>query len=228
MPSIKLLVSLAVIAPVKLLAPRYEQTTGISVDTVFAPTEVLKSNLKDGEYADAVIMTSKAIHDLIDERVVIASSDIALASTSVGIAVRHGAAKPDLSTFASFKKAFDDVPSIAISDAGASGIHFRQIAAKFGMLDALMQKARTIPQGFTAELAADGRAEWAIQQLSELAVVEGVEIVGPLPDEIGSTTVFTGGVLAASKAAEKARAFLEFLRRPEHNQILLKAGLRLP
>lgn len=225
LPPLRIFSTLAVIAVVKELLPEYERRSGLVIEAEFAPTTVIAGRLAAGETCDVVILTSEGIDKLVEEGAIVAGSKRDIASTSVGIAVKAGAPKPDISTTDAFFDALNSVPSIALSQTGASGINFRSVLDRLGLTDAIAPKVRTIPSGFTGELAADGRAEWALQQISELAVVPGIEIVGPLPKDIGSETLFSAAVLVSSRRASEAFVAIAHLAQAEHNYLYRRAGL---
>ena len=113
---------------------------------------------------------------------------------------------------------------VAFSKIGASGIYFAGLLDRLGLAD----KAKTfvVPSGFTAERLVSGEADLAVQQISELLVVPGIEVIGPLPDDIQTAAMFSGGVLSTSADAEAARGFLRFLTGPEAAPVLAASGLQ--
>jgi molybdate transport system substrate-binding protein len=210
---------------VRQLLPDCERLVGCTIEADFAPTTIMAGRFAAGETCDVVILTSEGVDRLLEAGTAMAGSKVDLATTSLGIGVKTAAPKPDISTLDSFLTALRACRSVALSEAGASGIHFRSVMKRLGLTDLVEAKAHVIPSGFTGELAADGRTEWALQQLSELAFVPGVDVVGPLPHEIGSETLFSGAILAKTGNAEAARAVLAHLSRPEHRTLYERAGL---
>lgn len=148
-------------------------STGSAPEPVFEPTALLAQRVRRGEHFDVAILTSDGIDALIRDDLLDARSKVDVAVSKVGIAVRAGAAKPDISTLETVRALLLAVPSLCYSKAGASGIFFAKVIRQLGIADEVERKATIIPSGFTAEQIVNGRCEIAIQQLSELLVVPG-------------------------------------------------------
>ncbi len=114
---------------------------------------------------------------------------------------------------------------MAYSGLGASGIYFAQLIERMGIAAEINARARIIPQGFTAERLVSGEADLAVQQISELKLVAGIEIVGPIPLHLQSPAVFSAGRLATSKNTVQADRLLKFLASPEAVPALRESGL---
>jgi molybdate transport system substrate-binding protein len=166
---------------------------------------------------------------LIADSLIAPSSDVPLAGSSVGIAVRKGAPKPDISTPEAFRRALLAAGAISASDpsgGGASGVHFEKLLHRLGIADVVKPKTKYPPIGrYTAEMLLSGEVDLAVQQLSELNFVKGIDLVGPLPAELGLTTVFVGGIHAKARQPEAARELLMFLRSPVAAQAFRAQGL---
>ncbi len=207
------------------LVTRYEQLTGMAATIDFAPTNALLGRIRSGEFADAAILTAEAIDQLTDCGVLVRESRADLALSAVGIAVKAGAHRPNIESVDALKSALLKAESIVYSRDGASGVFFADLIQRLGIADEVNAKARIIPSGFTAELVARGEAELAIQQISELMVVPGVEVAARLPSEVQSSTMFSAGVLSSSDQPEAATHLLEFLSSRECAPILRASGL---
>ena len=207
------------------LAPRCEQAVGAKLVTAFAPTAALTERIRAGEAADVAILTAAAIDELTRDGILSADGRVDLARSVVGVAVRAGAPKPDIGTPGAFTRALLDARSLAYSRAGASGIFFAALIRRLGIADRVDAKATVIPGGLTGELAARGEAEVAIQQVSELMEVPGVDIVGPLPAELDAVTVFSGALFAASPRKGAGKALLRFLSAPDAAPVYVRKGL---
>lgn len=194
----------------------------------FAPsygaTNVLLPKITAGETADVAILTDAAVEGLIEHGTLAAGSRRDLARSSIGIAVRAGAPKPDIRTVESFKAALLSAKSIAFSRSGASGIHFANLIGQLGIADEVARKAR-IFDGVVGLLAARGEVEIAVQQVSELKLAGGVDIVGEIPAQLQKVTVFSAGTFAASVRPAAAGLFIDALRTPEVAAIMRKQGL---
>ena len=227
MPSaVRILSTLAVQGALPALIARYEQSAGTSIEIDFAPTNGLLARIAAGEAADIAILTRAAVDDLAAEGVLIPHSVADVAVSLVGIAVKAGAARPDISSVEALKVALLQARSIAYSKIGASGVFFAELIRRLGIADEVNARATVIPSCFTAELAARGEVELAVQQVSELMLVPGIDVVGPLPPGAESVTMFSAGVFAASPDQVAARDFLTYLRSADAAQALSAAGLQ--
>jgi molybdate transport system substrate-binding protein len=223
--ALKLLSTLAIAAPLRELVDRFRQTAGYALDIELGPTTVLVQRIASGVAADATVLTKEELDRLAGEGTVVRDSTIDLVRSFVGIAVKAGAPKPAIGTVDEFKTALRNARSIAYSRAGASGLFFAGLLQRLGMADEVNAKATIIPKGFTGELAASGAAELAIQQVSELMAVPGVDIVGRLPAEIGNEALFSAGIFAASARQADAARLLMFLSSADVAPVMRVYGL---
>jgi molybdate transport system substrate-binding protein len=222
---VRLLSTLALMGAVRSLAGRYQAELGARIDADFAPTLGLLDRLRGGEAADVVILTREGLDELASEGAVVADSRVDLARSYVGIAVKAGADHPDIATEAALRATLLGAGSVAYSRIGASGIFFAQLIERMGIASEINAKARITPSGFTAERLVTGDADLAVQQISELKQVAGVEIVGPIPLHMQSPAVFSAGRLAASKRVVQADELLRYLASPEAAPVLRDSGL---
>jgi molybdate transport system substrate-binding protein len=222
---VRVLSTLALMGAVRGLAGRYQAAGGARIDADFAPTLGLLDRLRGGETADVVILTKQALDDLAIQGSVVAASCVDLARSFVGVAVKAGAAHPDIATEPALRAALLGARSIAYSRVGASGIFFAQLIERLGIASEINARARIIPSGLTAALLVSGEADLAVQQISELKQVAGVEVVGPIPRELQTAAVFSAGRWAASAKAAQADALLKYLASPEVAPLLRESGL---
>ena len=222
---VRLLSTLALMGAVRNLAGRYEAAGGARIDADFAPTLGLLDRLRDGEAADVVILTREGLDDLAAKGAVVADSRVDLARSFVGMAVKAGAEHPDIATEAALRATLLGARSVAYSCIGASGIFFAQLIERMGIASEINARATITPSGFTAERLVTGEAELAVQQISELKQVAGVEVLGPIPLDLQSPAVFSGGRLAASKRVVQSDALLKYLASPEVAPMLRESGL---
>jgi molybdate transport system substrate-binding protein len=220
----KLLSTLAVMGAMNDLATAFRTSTGVEVEAEFAPTVALVERIRAGAAGDVAILTEAAIDDLIAEGLMLSGSRKDVAISFVGIAVLAGAPRPDISTLDAFKAALLGARCVAYSKIGASGIYFAGLLDQLGL--AASVNTIVVPAGFTAERLVSGEADLAVQQISELLVVPGIEVVGPLPVEIQTAAMFSGGVLSSSADPEAAQSFLRFLTGAEAGTVLTAAGLK--
>ncbi len=223
--SIRLLSTLALMGAVHGLADQYEAANGVHIDADFAPTLGLLDRLRNGEAADVLILTREGLAGLAATGSVIAESCVDLARSFVGLAVKAGSARPDIASEEALRKTLLGARSIAYSRLGASGIFFAQLIAQLGIASEIIARATIVPQGLTAKRLVTGEADLAVQQISELKQVAGIEIVGPIPLYLQESAVFSAGVLAVSKKAEEAAELLKFLASPEASSVLRESGL---
>jgi molybdate transport system substrate-binding protein len=203
---VRVLSTLALKGAVRSLAGRYQAGGGARIDADFGPTLALLDRLRDGEAADVVILTRQALADLAAKATVVPDSCVDLARSYVGIAVKAGAAHPDIATQAALRATLLGARAVAYSRLGASGIFFSGLIERMGIAAEINARALVIPQGFTAERLVTGEADLAVQQLSELKQVAGIEVVGPIPPELQIPAVFSAGRLKASKRVAQSDA----------------------
>ena len=211
------------------LAPEFERATGHKVVTLATSTglgaDSIPSRVRRGDPVDVVILSRAQIDELAGEGKVAATSRVDLARSSIGMAVRKGAPKPDISTVDALKRALLQAKSVAYS-AQVSGIYLTtELFPRLGIADQMTKKGVRVDVGRVGAVIARGEAEIGFQQISELMEVEGVDLVGPLPAEVQRVTVFTAAVTASSKSSGAAQALIEFLGSPRGTEVMKKSGL---
>ena len=222
---VRVLSTLALKGAVSSLAGHYAAAGGARIDADFAPTLALLDRLRGGEAADVVILTREGLEEVVREGRVASESCVDLARSYVGLAVRAGEAHPDISTELAFRAALLGTRAVAYSRLGASGILFAKLIEQMGIAAEINARAVIIPQGFTAERLVAGEADLAVQQISELKQVGGVEVIGPIPHQLQTAAVFSAGRMAASPRATQADRLLRYLASPEVAPALRESGL---
>ncbi len=222
---LKVLSTLAIAAPLRELGGRFERASGIALDAEYGPTVLLVKRLEAGMLPDVVALTKEKVDQYAAAGSIASGSAVDLVRSCVGVAVKAGAPRPAIATIAGFKQALIDARSIGYSRAGASGLFFVELLTRLGIAEAVNAKATVIPEGFTAELAASGKVDLAIQQVSELMAVPGVDIVGPLPREIEPGSIFSAGIWAASSRRSEAARLIAFLASAEAAPPIRRFGL---
>ena len=222
---VRMLSTLGLMGAMRSLSSAYEATSGVRIDADFAPTQALLKRLRDGEAADLVILTREGLDEVIGEGRVIAESAADLARSYVGIAVKAGHAHPDIATEAALRKTVLAARSVAYSRLGASGIYFAQLIERMGIAGEINARATIVQQGFTAERLVSGEADLAVQQISELKQVDGIEVVGPIPHDLQTPAVFSAGRIANAKHAAAADRLLRYLASPDVAPVLRESGL---
>ena len=188
----------------------------------------LRRRLEGGEVADVLVAPDVAMDALVKSNHALAPTRTDLAKTSIGVAVRDGAPKPDIATVDAFKRALLEAKSVVYNDpaiGATSGIHFASVLDKLGIAEAVKPKTILWKGGYAAEALVNGQAELCVHQISEIIPVKGVTLVGPLPAEINRVTTYAGALLASSPSPDAARAFLAYLGRPEFRPKFAAAGL---
>jgi molybdate transport system substrate-binding protein len=206
------------------LAEPFRSLSGIAIDAEFAPTLGLLKRLRDGETADVLILTQEGLDELIEEGTVAADSKRDLARSYVGIAVKAGAPHPDISSEATLVASLLAARSVAYSKSGASGIYFAQLIGRLGIASKINAKA-TVTAGLTAERLITEDADLAVQQISELMQVAGVEIVGPIPLSLQTAAVFSAGTMTGSTRQREAGRLLCYLASAEVAPLFRACGL---
>lgn len=210
------------------LIPQFEKATGHRVLVVWDGTLNIKKRIDSGEATDLVVMPAADVDALIASGGLMPGSRIDLAKSIIGVAVRAGIAKPDISTSEGLKRALLAATSIVVSS-GPSGVHLLELLEKQGVLATLRPKIKQLASGQSVgEALARGEGDLGFQQVSELLHVKGITYVGPLPADVQKVTIFSGGIPRTAKDAAVAREFLTFLRNPRNVAVLKKAGLELP
>ena len=159
-------------------------------------------------------MVGSALNKLAEEGKIIPDSRVDLARSAIGIAIRSGATKPDISTVESLRTMLLNAKSIAYSDS-ASGVYVStELFQRLGIADQVTAKSRMIPAEPVGSIVARGEAEIGFQQISELKPIPGIELVGPLPDELQKITIFSAGIVTGSKQPDAAKSLITFLASP--------------
>jgi molybdate transport system substrate-binding protein len=227
---VRVMISGGLTAAHKALAPEFERATGHKVLTAYGPsmgttTNAIPVRLERGEPADVLIMVGYALDDLANKGKVMAGTKVDLVKSLIGVAVKSGAPKPDISTADALKRTLLAVKTIAYSDS-ASGVYVStEMFDRLGITEAMKDKARKIPATPVGEIVARGEAEIGFQQMSELKPVEGIDIVGPLPDELQKITVFSAAIASVSKEPDAGKALIKFLASPAARAEIIKSGM---
>jgi molybdate transport system substrate-binding protein len=203
----------------KMLSPQFEKESGTHVETAWGPSMGTTSGaipvrLARGEAADVLIMVRTALDDMVKKGWVIDGSQVDLAHSRIGMAVKAGAPVPDISTVEAFRKTLLQAKSVAYSDS-ASGVYLQnELFKRLGIDKEMAAKSRMIPATPVGEILVAGEAEIGFQQMSELKAVPGVTIVGPIPAELQLDTLFSAGVVAKAPNPDAGRALIRFLNSP--------------
>lgn len=217
-------------AAYKILGPKFAASTGNTLDTALGPSmgkapEAIPNRLARGEKADVVIMVGYALDELIKQGLVDPASRVELADSRIGLVVREGAPKPDISSVDGLKKTLLAAKSVAYSDS-ASGVYIEdQLFKRLGIEDQLKPKAKMIPKIPVGSVVATGDYQLGFQQVSELLPVPGVSFVAKIPESVQSVTRFAAGIPVGAQHPAEAKALLQYLASPAAQQDVKATGL---
>ncbi|RON44689.1 molybdenum ABC transporter substrate-binding protein [Pseudomonas frederiksbergensis] len=217
-------------AAYKILGPEFAAATGNTLSTALGPSmgkapEAIPNRLANGEKADVVIMVGYALDDLIKQGKVDPASRVELADSRIGLVVREGATKPDISSVEGLKKTLLGAQSVAYSDS-ASGVYIeQQLFKRLGIEDQLKPKSKMIPKIPVGSVVATGDYQLGFQQVSELLPVPGVSFVAKIPESVQSVTRFAAGIPIGAQHPAEARALLTYLASPAVQPQVQATGL---
>nr|WP_159839586.1 substrate-binding domain-containing protein [Burkholderia sp. 8Y] len=217
-------------AAYQALGPEFTRATGNTLHTILGPSmgqspEAIPNRLARGESADVVIMVGYALDGLIKEGKVMPGSRVELADSRIGMVVKAGAPRPDISTVDALQHALLNAKSIAYSDS-ASGVYIKnEMFRKLGIEEQVASKAHMIPRIPVASVVAKGDYEVGFQQVAELLPVAGVEFVGKVPEDVQSVTRYAAGIPVGAKHPDEARDLLRFLASSAAQATVRRTGL---
>lgn len=206
-------------------APVFERAHKVSLVIDYDPANALRRRIEDGMAFDVAIVTRPVIDALVGQGRIAGETVTDIGRSGLGIAVRNGATKPDVSTIDAFKRALIAAKSVVRSREGTSGLYFETLLTRLGIAEAMRSKIVLGGSGRIAELVARGEAELAVQQIPELLPVDGVDFAGPLPDELQLYTVFSAGIGTNCAVKEAAKAFIDDLAAPAAASLFKAKGL---
>ena len=207
------------------LLPQFEKASGHKVTTTYTGTLDAKKRIAAGETFDLLIMASPEIDAFIASGTLAPGSRVDLAKSGVGVGVKAGAPKPDISSVDALKNTLLAAKAIGYST-GPSGNYLIGMFERLGIADQVKPKLKQTPTGvFVGTIVANGEVDIGFQQVSEMATFPGVDYVGPLPAEVQKMTVFASGIAANAKQPEAAKAWVKFITAPESAQAFKKRGM---
>jgi molybdate transport system substrate-binding protein len=222
---IKVIASNAVKGSVQDVTTRFEKSSGHKVIATWGGTEAITKRISSGEVFDVVIIAAPNIDKLMREGKIVRGSRTDFAKSGIGVAIRTGLTRPDISTAGSVKQAVLKANSVAYSS-GPSGFYLTDLFKRLGIADQIKDKIRQPASGVqVADLLARGEADLGFQQISELVHAKGIDYLGPLPNEIQKITVWSAGLHSATSTPDAAKAFMKLLSAPESAPIIKKSGM---
>lgn len=211
---------------VETIIPAFAEATGVQVETTFAPTTVLRAKIDEGDRPDLVLGVTAAVRQLADEGVLYADSVVEIAVSAVGFARLPETPAPTDASAQTFLDYLLNARAVAYTLSGASGLHFIEVLEQRGLRGRIDERAVRFAGGVTAEAVVDGRADVAIQQVSELRSVAGPHVVEPIPHDLQSYARFAIG--ARPDAPEAAASFIQLLLGDQAQQAIAEVGLSKP
>jgi len=205
------------------VVPLFERASGVKVEIEFRLTSVLQKEIEAGAALDLALLPRPELDSLVSAGKIAAGATTDIARSTVGLAVRAGAAKPNIETVAAFKQALLGAQSIAYSD-GPSGAYIAGLLQRLGIADEMRPKTKLTSRP-VAELVAAGEAELGLQQIVAILPVEGAELVGPLPGDLQSVIIYAAGVSAGAAEPAAARAVIGFLKTPQAARLIRAKGM---
>ena len=213
------------------LTPAFERVTKHKIAATYGAPGTIRDRVLAGESMDVLVFPDAGLDALAKQGKIVSGSKVILARSGMGVAVRAGAPKPDISTPDALKRALLAAKSIVYTNpalGSPSGVHFAKVLERLGIAEEMEAKSRLHDgTSFNAELVARGEIELAIQQISEIVPVKGVELAGPLPGDLQLTAVFAIGIGAAAEEQVAAHEFIKFLTSPAAAAVIRATGMEL-
>lgn len=210
---------------VDALGSQFQKETGHTLVTTVDVPAVLKSRIDAGEVFDVAVLSPTQIDDLISSGKVVLATRVDLARVGVGVGVRAGAPKPDVSTIEAFRDTLLKSESVVHVQGGPSAAHFAKMLAQMGITDEMKSKLRPVRAGLTAQPVANGEADLIVVNMASILGSSGVELVGPVPTELQDWITFTIGVSSLAAHPEPSRAFAQYLTTPSAAAVIKAKGM---
>lgn len=206
------------------LGPQFERASGYKLALTYSPAKAMLRRLAAGESGDACILSAPAIQSAAEEGKIDKTTLRSLARCGIGVGVKAGTRKPDVSSLDAFKRALLEAKSIVYTVEGASGIHFSNVIQQLGIADQVNAKATRHAGGLVGDVLIQGEVEIGVQQIPELLAVPGIEVVGPLPSDIQQHSDATAGIFTNAKNRAGAQALVDYLASPAATEVFRSKG----
>ena len=226
---VSVLTSVALTPALDELAPQFERATGNKLKIGYSLIADIRKRMLAGESADVVILSRPVMDELQKAGKFAPGSIVDVAGTAVALVVKAGGAKPDIASVEALKRSLLAAKSIVYADpakGGASGVYFAKVLDRLGIAEAMKAKTKLVPGAQAAEVVAKGEAEIGVAQTSEIVTVPGAELLGPLPGELASITLFSADIGAGTKVPEAAKALIQFLAGPQAAPVFKAKGFQ--
>lgn len=208
------------------LSSRFEKETGNKVNIDFAVNPQVRKRVLEGEAFDVTVLNPPVLDELIKAGKVKADTRTVIGRIGVGVGIKQGAPRPDLSTAEGFKKALLASKKVAYPEEGASGIYFANLVKRLGIEEEMKSRLMPMPGEYNVEVVADGAADMVVVVASRIYGVKGVDMVGLLPDELQTWIGFAAGVSTNAKDPELALKLVKALAAPSAEPFMRQVGLQ--
>lgn len=209
------------------LAKDFKVQTGNEIKFSFAPVGTVLNQMAAGATGDIIILTDKAIDDLVAKGLIVSDSVVEIGKVGIGVAIKDGAPTPDIFTVDAFRQTLLNAKSLVYADpakGASSGIYFTGLLQRLGIADDVKGKTSLLPGGYVVELVAEGKAEIGIHQITEILPVKGAKLLGPLPSEVQNITTYSAGISTSAVSPDIAKAFLQFALSPQNAPLFKELG----
>jgi len=201
-------------AAVRELCTQFERATGNTIKLHFEVNADLKKKIEAGEAFDVAVLNPPVIDALIKDGKLVAGSRADIGRSGLGVAVRKGAPKPDIATAEAFKRTLLAAKAVAYPGKGASGLYFVSLLDRLGIKAEMQGKLKPMAAEDTVEVVARGEADMVVVVATRITGVPGVDLVGPIPEELQTKIGFAAGLSASAKERAAAQALIRFLTAP--------------
>jgi molybdate transport system substrate-binding protein len=223
---IKVLCSNGLRAVMQELAPQFERASGHKVAVRYGLAAAFKQQIEAGEVFDLAVLTPPLLDEVIKRGLVVGETRTVIGRAGIGLAIRAGAARPDIGTAEAFKSTLLAAKSVGFAKEGASGAYFAGLIGRLGIADAMGQKLKPMATGVeVGEAVAHGEVELAVLPISEILPIGGAELLAPFPADVQSYVVMTAGVASAAKEHAAAADLIRFLKSPAALPVIAKKGM---
>ena len=222
---VRILTTRSVMTILDKVGPEFERTTGHKLAYISDVAINLVRRIEAGEPFDFLVASPSQMDSLIAKGIIVAESRTNLVRSGIGVQVRAGAPKPDISSMDAFKRSLLNAKSIGYLKEGQSGVYLHQVFERIGVADAIRPKVVRPDKDIVSELVAKGEVELGLVVITQIVTTPGVDLVGPVPNEIQSYITFTAGIGAKAAAPEAARHLLEFLKSPAALPVIKAQGM---
>ena len=212
-------------AAVLELVARFDRASGHRTSVEFAVNPQTRKKIESGQAFDVAILNPPQLNELIKQKLIVAETRSVLGRAGIGVGIREGAPKPDISSVEAFKRTLLGAKAVAYPGEGASGKYFVSVVERLGIAAEMKPKMRPMPAEYNVEVVATGEADLVVVVASRISGVPGVKLAGTIPQELQTWIGFTGGVSSAAREPQAAREMLRFMTSPAAAPVLKATGI---